>query len=53
MDRNRNIAMGLVSNTYAAATLTNHIKRISLSNVYNLFITLLLIAETPIADGVI
>ena len=31
MDRDRNIAMGLGSNTYASATLTNHIKKGSLS----------------------
>jgi hypothetical protein len=28
--RNRNIAMGLGSNTYAAATITNYIKKESL-----------------------
>jgi hypothetical protein len=34
MDRDINNRMGLGSNTYAAATLTSHIKRISLSNIF-------------------
>ena len=37
MERDRNIAMGLGPNTYTAATITTHIKRVSLSISFNLF----------------
>jgi hypothetical protein len=52
MDRDRDIAMGLGSNTNAAATLTNHIKRVCLSILLTL-LTLLLITENIHHRGVI
>jgi hypothetical protein len=37
MDRDRNIAMGLGSNTNAAATIRNHIKTASFFEPYQIF----------------